>query len=89
MLAAKRRFLRVLRKVPIEVDKEKIMLRPTKLLRIDVKYNKKIKRWEIIDMVRRDEMGPVFVQKHMKFYTDGELLQHYPELKKIIERTKR
>ena len=85
MLAAKRRILRVLRKTPIEREEGSIVLRPTELLKTRLEYNPRIKRWEATDFVRRNERGSVFVQKRMRFYTRNELLQHYPELKKVID----
>jgi len=85
MLAAKRRLLRVLRKTPIEREEGNIVLRPTELLKTRLEYNPRIKRWEATDFVRRAKRGSVFVQKHMRFYTRTELLQHYPELKKVID----
>ncbi len=85
MLAAKRKILRVLRKTPIEREEGSIVLRPTELLKTRLEYNPRIKRWEATDFVRRNEKGSAFVQKHMRFYTRNELLQHYPKLKKIID----
>ena len=85
MLAAKRRILRVLKKIPIEREEGSIILRPTELLKTRLEYNPRIKRWEATDFARRDERGSAFVQKHMRFYTRSEILQHYPKLKKSIE----
>lgn len=85
MLAAKRRILRVLKKTPIEREEGSIILRPTELLKTRLEYNPRIKRWEVTDFARRNERGSAFIQKHMRFYTRDELLQHYPKLKKIID----
>jgi nitrogen fixation protein FixH len=76
---------RVLKKPAVEHSKEEVILRPTELLRTNIRYDEKIGRWEVTDFV---PMGgnKSALKQHRRFYTRDDLLKHHPELKKIIRK---
>jgi hypothetical protein len=80
-----RSIKRVLKRPVAEHLKEEIILRPTELLRTNIRYDKKARRWEVTDFVPMSGSKLAFTQ-HRRFYTRMELLKHHPELKKVIQK---